>query len=298
MMLFQPYPTRSGFIFLSVAVVFGLMAIFLATLWPQQEDLFSIFRLLLSLLLVLAMTGLALYGALIAFKLHYHLNRNGVVIQWGVVQYLIPFESIKTIIPGKNLPAPKFKGVKLAGLQVGWGELAEYGPVKFHTTATVADSLLVVTAQQAYVISPRQPDSFIKAWQARQTLGPTQDWSAGVRRSWPLNVPLLADPFTWGLWGVAALVCLALFGYLSLRFPNLPRSLPIHFNALGHADRIADKSTLLLLPAAGAMALVFNAILGSLLYRREKVAAYLLWGSAIVIQLCLWMAVVTITGPK
>ena len=47
--------------------------------------------------------------------------------------------------------------------------------------------------------------------------------------------------------------------------------------------------------AAGAIVLGLNTLLGSLIYRREKVAAYLLWGSAIVMQIFLWLAVLTIT---
>jgi hypothetical protein len=296
-MIFQPYPTRSGLIFLGIAVFFGALAIFLARLLSQQSDWPVIFKLLVSLLLALAVMGLALYGTMIVFKLHYRLNRNGLVIQWGLARQIIPFENIKKLIPGKALPPPKFRGLNIAGLRLGWGELAEYGPLKFYTTARLAGSLLVVTPDQAYLISPDQPDNFIEAWQIRRRLGPTQDWSIEVRRSWPLNIPLLADPLTWWLWGLAALACFALFGYISLKLPELPPSLPIHFNTLGHSDRIADKSMLLMLPAAGAIGLVFNAVLGCLIYRRERVGAYLLWGVAIALQICLWVAMLTITAP-
>jgi uncharacterized membrane protein len=100
---------------------------------------------------------------------------------------------------------------------------------------------------------------------------------------------------TWGLLGAAAAVYLALIGYLSLIYADLPAALPIHFDALGQADRIAEKSTLLTLPAAGGIVLGLNAILGSFIYRWDTVAAYLLWGSAIVMQVFLWIAVLTIT---
>jgi uncharacterized membrane protein len=116
-----------------------------------------------------------------------------------------------------------------------------------------------------------------------------------MRRNWPLNIPLLVDPLTWWLLGTAALICLSLFGYLSLRYPELSPSLPIHFDNFGRADRIVDKLTLFTLPVTGATVWVINAFLGSLIYRREKVAAYLLWGSTVFMQLCLWVAVLTIT---
>ena len=296
-MTFRPYPTRSGFIFLGATVISAALTIYLATLIPQQESWANIFQLIIGLLVTLASTGLALYWATIAFKLQYHLNRNGLAIQWGLIQQRIPFNAIEKIIPGKNLPTiPNFRGVNIAGLQFGRAQLADYGPIKIQTTAPPADSLLIVTPNQSYLISPHAPDNFIRAWQARQTLGPTQQWSTGVQRSWPFNIPMLTDPLTWWLLGLAALIFLGHFGYLTLKFSDLPAVLPIHFNALGQADRIADKSDLLTLPAAGAIVLIFNTLLGGLFYGRDKMAAYLLWGSAIFLQLCLWVAVLTLTA--
>ena len=295
-MNFQPYPTRSGFVSLGIVLIAGAVAVLLIKLLPQQNNLPDIFKLLVGVLLISGAIGLALYWAVIAFKLHYYLSRNGLAIQWGLAQQLIPFESIEKIVPGKNLStSPKFRGLNIAGLRLGWGELTEYGQLKFHATATLAESLLVVTPHQTYVISPRQPDNFLRAWQARQPLGPTQAWPVGLRRSWPLSYPLLADPLTWRFSGLGALACFALLGYLCLIFPELPRSLPIHFDAFGVADRIADKSALFVLPAVGAAVLVINTLLGSLVYRWEKVAAYLLWGSALAMQICLWFAMLTLT---
>jgi hypothetical protein len=295
-MNFQPYPTRSGFVSLGVVMIACAAVVLLINLLPSQNNLSNIFKLVVGVLLVLVVMGLALYWAIVAFRLHYHLNRNGLAIQWGLAQLLIPFENIERVIPGKTLStSPKFRGLNLAGLRIGWGELAEFGQLKFLTTATVAESLLVVTPQQTYVISPRHPDHFLEAWQARQELGPTQQWAIGLRRSWPFSYPLLADPLAWWLFGLAALTCFALLGYLSVTFAELPRSLPIHFDAFGVADRIADKSALFMLPLAGAAALVVNTVLGSLVYRWEKVAAYLLWGSTAALQICLWVAILTLT---
>jgi uncharacterized membrane protein len=296
-MTFEPYPTRSGFVSLGVAIVFGAVAIFLLNSLLQQNDLFAAFQLFIGLLLALIITVSTLYWTIIAIKLRYYLDRNGVAIRWGLTQYFIPFEHIKSVVPGRGLPvSPKFWGLNIAGLRFGWSRLAEYGPLKFHTTASLADSLLIVASDYTYVISPFHPDQFLKAWQARQSLGPTHQWPTGVYRSWPLNTPLLVDSLAWWLLGLAGLVCLALFGYLAFVFPDLPASLPVHFNALGRTDRIADKSTLLILPTAGVIILVGNALLGELIYRQEKVAAYLLWGSAAMMQICLWVAVYTITA--
>jgi hypothetical protein len=295
-MTFQPYPTRSGFIFLGLALFLAALAFILTNLLLQQRQPPEIFMFLLSLLIVLAAITLVVYWTVIAFRLAYHLNRNGVAIQWGLGQQRIPFNLIKTIIPGKDIALPtQLRVLNIAGLRFGWGILPEYGPLKFRGAAPLSESLLIVTDKQTYVISPRHPNAFLKAWQLRQNLGPTQQWGEGMRRYWPFNIPLLADPLTWQLLGIAASLILALLGYICLNYPDFPPSLPIHFNSLGQADRIADKITLFVFPTVGALAWTLNLILGSLFYRQEKVAAYLLWGSTIVLKLCLWAAVLTIT---
>ncbi len=281
---------------LGIALIAGSATILLMWLAPQQPDWAGSFLLFVGFLVALAATGLAFYWAMIALKLHYQLTRNGLAIQWGLAQQRIPFNSIQAIIPGRDIPGlTKFRGLKLAGLQVGRAELVEYGPIKIRATAALNDSLLVVASDRSYLISPRQPEAFLRAWHLRQPLGPTQNWSADVVRSWPLNTPILTDSLTWGLLGAAAVIYLALIGYLSLIYAELPAVLPIHFDALGQADRIAEKSALLTLPAAGGIVLGLNALWGGLIYRWDKVAAYLLWGSAIVMQVFLWIAVLTIT---
>jgi hypothetical protein len=296
-MSFHPYPTRGGFISLAIAIIAGGISLTLANFLLQQNQPFAIFKFIIGLLIALGLTAIALHWTLIAFKLGYHLNRNGLGIQWGLGQQRIPFRAIETIVPGETVsPLPHFRGVNLGGLRFGWSKSAEYGSLKFRATAPLTQSLLIVTADEAYVISPNRPDSFLKAWQTRQGLGPTQQWTMQVHRQWPLNIRLLVDPLTWWLVAGSALLGLALFGYIALRYPELPQALPVHFDSLGRADRIANKVTLFILSAAGAIVWSMNAILGGLIYRREKVAAYLLWGVAIVVQLCLWVAVLTITS--
>lgn len=296
-MHFQPYPTRSGFIFLALALLAGLLAVLFINLLPRQSDLARLFMLSAGTLLTVLAMALAFYGAMLAFQLHYYLSRNGLVIRWGLAQQRIPLDTIQEIVPGHTLSAaPTFVGLNIAGLRLGWGQLADYGRIKFHTTAAWAESLLVVTPQQTYLISPNQPEQFLQAWQARQLLGPTQSWKAGRQWGWPFNYPILTDRLTWWLLGLAFLAGLALLGYLSTIFVQLPRSLPIHFDAFGLPDRIADKSSLLTLPSVGLAIWVLNGLLGVLVYRWEKVAAYLLWGSALALQVCLWVATLSLTS--
>lgn len=294
-MAFQPYPTRSGFVALGIAILSGIIITLLLDSLTRQHDLPNAFGLIAWLLLAVISFLMTLYWAIIAFNLRYHLDRNGLAIQWGPSRYLIPFNQIKTIIPGKNLSTlPTFRGVNLAGLRYGRGKLAEYGHLTFHTTTDFADSLIIVTPHHSYVISPDQPENFIKAWQLRQTIGPTQQWSMGLNRNRLLKTPLITDRLAQILLGISALLCFALLGYLAFVFSDLPTSLPIRFNDLGEPSRIVEKSVLVLFPAVGVAVMALNALLGTFVYTKENVAAYLLWGSTILVQMSLWIALLYI----
>lgn len=296
-MTFRPYPTRSGFFFIGLAFIVVTLAGWLLTRLGQQTDPFIDFWLVIGLLVLIGFTFGLLYLALVAFRLHYHLTRNGLTIQWGLKQYRIPLHSIEQIISGSELsPVLQSGGLNLLGLRWGRSELIGQGVVWLYTTAPLTESLLIVTDTQGYLISPDRPADFILAWQARRPLGPTQQWSPGVRRSWPLSSPLFSDSFLWGLMGLTGFTCLALFGYLFYLLPDLPPVLPLHFNTLGEPDRIAAKTTLLLLPTGGAITGVVNFLLGYTIYWWEKMAAYLLWGGALIMQFCLWGAILTIVG--
>jgi len=310
-MTFQSYPTRSGFIALLIAVLSGATVIYLFNVILQSNQkiladisvtlkldiVATIFILLVGCLLALIILVIAVYWIVITVKLTYYLDRNGLAIQWGLSQHRIPFNTIKTVTPGQDASnTAQFWEINFIGLRFGRGRANDDGPLKFRTTASLSDSLLVTTPNQTYVISPRQPERFLRAWQERQALGITQEWSTTVHRSWPLNSPLLADRLAWWFLGIAVLLWLALAGYLALNYVGLPASLPIHFNALGRADRITGKETLLILPAAGAMVWLVNALLGELIYHKDRLATYFLWAGALVMQLCLWVALRMIVG--
>lgn len=281
---------------LGIGIIAAVIAIYLAGIVITRGDLLGTFGLVMWLLLSLGICGVAAYWAAVAFKLAYYLDRNGLAIQWGPARYLIPFDKIEAVVPGQNIPPlSSTKVVNLAGLRFGWGESHEYGLIKFHATTATANSLLIVTSHLTYVISPRQPQQFIKAWQNRQSLGPTQSWRLGLQPHWLWTASILSDQWGWVFLGLTISLCLGLFGYLSYIFPELPLNLPVHFNALGQPDRITGKSALLLLPTAGVIVLGFNVFLSSILYHREKLAAYLLWGSTILVQVCLWIALLTLT---
>jgi uncharacterized membrane protein len=109
---------------------------------------------------------------------------------------------------------------------------------------------------------------------------------------------VVRDRYLWALVIVALIVNLGLFAYLILEFsrvpPTLPPLVPLHFDASGEPDRIEPRTALFSLPQIGLIVILGNLALGALMYRREPLATYLLAGTAIVIQLLLWLATIQI----
>ncbi len=121
--------------------------------------------------------------------------------------------------------------------------------------------------------------------------------------NWQQQIPpgvllVLRDRYLWALVIVALVVNLGLFGYLIFEFsrvpPALPPLVPLHFDVNGDPDRIESRDALFSLAQIGLIVIIGNLGLGALMYRRERLAAYLLAATATVIQLLLWFAAIQI----
>jgi hypothetical protein len=121
--------------------------------------------------------------------------------------------------------------------------------------------------------------------------------------SWQSHIPpslqlAFRDGFLWALVIIALVVNLGLFAYLLFEFTRVPAILPplvpLHFDINGDPDRIESRDALFTLAQIGLIVIIGNLGLGMLMYRRERLAAYLLTATAIVIQLLLWFAAIQI----
>ncbi len=130
-------------------------------------------------------------------------------------------------------------------------------------------------------------------------------WADRLRlpSNWQQQIPpgvllILRDRYLWALVIVALVVNLGLFGYLIFEFsrvpPALPPLVPLHFDVNGDPDRIESRDALFSLAQIGLIVIIGNLGLGALMYRRERLAAYLLAATATVIQLLLWFAAIQI----
>ena len=272
---------------LLVLAVDGLM------IWGMSElgislPAFLLFLLFMGSFFVLALLGYWAYGL---FSSSFHVDRNALVVRWGATTQVVPMGSVTGVLDGAQAKGvTHFRGALWPGLRVGYGEIEEIGPTLFFATGALQDQIILTTSVLSYALSPADKDTFIEAVRQRLSMGPTQAVEQVSRQPMFLTLDFWHDRLGLALLISAAVLLIALFGYLSFRYPALAESQPLHFDANGAPDRWGTRLQVFTLPFIGLLALVANSGLGFLLYRRERTAAYLLWSGAIGVQLLVWGA--------
>jgi hypothetical protein len=257
---------------------------------------FLSFGMGLAVLFSVPLLGYLIYQTVSCLTLRYHLDRNGIVVRWGGVEQVIPILDIQRIVAGREIGGPivRRRGVRWPGHERGEGMVPGIGRTRFLATRGLEHQLLVVAPGLAFGISPRDLGEFLKAFESRQELGPNRLLEQEVRRAPWFTWKVWTDQTAWLLLGAAVAINLALFGYISARFPGLDAQLPLHFNNEGMVDRIGTKGELFALPIIGLIILGTNLFLGLALYKREQAGSYLLWGAAAAAQALFWLAIFSI----
>lgn len=241
--------------------------------------LYAVAALLLALGLAFA------YWTYCCATLRYTVDRNGIVIRWGDVRQVVPMGKIERIVPGREAPAPRLRGLSWFGHHAGTGEVDGLGRVICYSTHASPDELLyVVTPEATYALSVHDHVAFGDALQTQQRLGSLIALPQGVQRS-----ALAAQAFwldrvaqTMAVAAVAGFFLMAF--YVFREYPGLPHSLELPFPALSGVIRVGSKDELLGLPLAGAGLLLLNLALGFVLHSWERMVGYLLFGAALVAQ--------------
>jgi len=277
-------------------VIIGVEVFLVRSMIGQPPGL-NLYVVALLFVLSLPLLVLWLYWYYGLATLRYTMDRDALVIACGASRYVVPMDAIRRVVPGNEVEIAKgFQGVGWPGYLMGSLRLKDLGLVLVASTEPLHRQLVVVTDRLCYGVSPRQPGQFLADLAARQALGPLHAVEQAVEHVSIAAAPVWRDRWFWALVLLAFVANAALFGVIALRYPALPERLPLHFDAQGLVDRVGFKSGLIVVPTIGALSLAANGVLGTVLYGRERLAAYLLVGMAVVLQVVLWVAALGILG--
>ena len=238
-----------------------------------------------------ALVGLIAYWVYGLTSSSYELDRNALVIHWGPSQQVIPLGDIERVFTGDEMAGrAHFHGAGWPGHWVGFGEIEDGDATLFYATEPPRKQIFVATPGLVYGISPADAEAFLASLQKRVEMGPTQGVEQSSRRPSILEWGLWQDRLGLALIGAGAVALVGLLGLLSYRFQALPLLIPLHFSAWGAPLRLGPRADIFVIPLIGLVALLVNGALGGLLYRRDRVASYLLWGGALLVQLLTWIA--------
>jgi len=243
-------------------------------------------------LLATVQMGYWLWGLLNA---QYTMDRNALVIRWGQIEHQIPMVGVRAVLSGAEISDLRMRpGVRWPGHFVGYGETADLGPILFYATEPLEQQVVVQTDGMAYAISPVDLEAFLLAFRERLEMGPTQEVEESSQRPAVLDWPIWEDHFALYNLGGSALLLLLLLGLLSWRYPYLPSEIALRLGPQGQALLMASSGRIFYLMLLGIIFLLINSTLGLLLYRRERMVAYFLWGGLLALQGGLWVAVISI----
>ncbi|MFW6115560.1 MAG: PH domain-containing protein [Chloroflexota bacterium] len=274
-----------SFITLANAALIGIAA--------TQPITFGTFVVGVSVLFGFLLVGLIAYWVYGLAGGSYTLDRNALTIQWGTSKQVIPTNEIERVFTGDEVEGGiRFYGGGWPGHWVGYGEIRGAGETLFYATDPPRQQIFVATPGLVYGISPAEREAFLESLHKRMQMGPTQPVDPASRRPAILEWSIWRDPLALILLAAGALAFAALLGYVCFRFPSLPVLVPLRFGASGSPSRLGPRAEIFLIPLIGLVTLLINGPLGGLLYRRDRVASYLLWAGSILVQLLVWGAAV------
>jgi hypothetical protein len=291
-LIFYP-PHRRGLVIQILGILISL-AVGVVSLWQASQAPIGLQFLLylLPVLLALVLIPLIGYRAYALWRASYTLQRDGILINWGLREEIIPMDVIDWVSPSQQLdqklPLPR---LRWPGAVLGVRHLSDGSRVEY-LSAQSSPTILISTAERIYVISPATPEEFVDAYHRFAELGSLTPlaghsvYPANILRlvwaSLPARIMLLS-----GLTASAIL-----FVYVILNVPAR-EAISLGFNSTGTPSEKGPAVYLLLLPILNGIFYFSETLLGLYFFRSEekKSLAYVLWGSALFTALLFLMAV-------
>jgi hypothetical protein len=295
-----PPPKRSGLTIHSLIIIVLAVIAIIGFINLALTDVGPAFLVSLLIALVAFMPiPFFVYRAYSLRQADYYLDRNSLSISWGLRVEEIPLSNIEFIRSVDDLTYPiALPPFPIPGGLLGTRRHPDLGAVEF--LASDSKKLLIVaTAKRVFIISPEDPAGFAQTFARNTELGSitpsdaksvypsfvvTQAWESGLARY---------------LWFSTLFLNIGLFIWASLIIPSTPFvQLGPQFN--GSALETVPSTQLILFPVISLLLSVAGWIAGLYFYRwdKERVLAFIVWGSSTFASLLFLLAVLfIITTP-
>ncbi len=286
-----PPPKRTGLIVhsailivLTIITIIGFINLSNAQVGPT-----FLISLLVSIIAFIPIPLFA-YRAYSLWRADYFIDRDSLAIHWGLRVEDIPLNDIEWIRPADDLTNPlKLPSFTFTGGYLGTIRHPDLSTVEF----LASDSkklLLIATAKRIFVISPDDPSALAQTFARATELGSlapaeaksvypsfvfTQAWSNNLVRYF---------------WLVTLLLNIGLFIWASLIIPSTAQV------TLGQATESVPSSQLIILPVVSLLLSIAGWVAGLYFYRweRERILAFIVWGSGALTNLLFLLAVLQI----
>ncbi len=295
-----PPPKRNGLMIHGIIILVLAVIAIIGFINLTQVDAGPAF--LVSLLIALvSFTPIPffVYRAYSLRQADYYLDRDSLAISWGLRVEDIPLSDIEFIRSVDDLTHPlTLPALPIPGGLLGTRRHPDLGSVEFLASDSTK-LLIVATAKRVFIISPEDPAGLAQTFARATELGSTTPTEAKsvypsfvVTQAWQSGLARY-------LWLSGLFLNIGLFIWASLIIPSTP------FVALGpqfagRALETVPSSQLIIFPLASLLLSITGWIAGLYFYRweKERVLAFIVWGSSTFTSLLFLLAVLfIITTP-
>ena len=292
-MFYQP-PRALG-LMVGAALIAWSVGVAALLLLGTLEQPFGLLTLGTSIVIAicLGIAGVFAYWTYSLATLSYSLDRNGLVIRWGITRQIIPLNAIERLVPGTAVGVPPVQGVSWMGYHIGRAEIQRIGDVLFYSTHQTPEQVLyVMTTERNFAISVPDPAAFARQIQVRQDLGPTAEVSHHVERSLSSMQGFWGDPFGTLLALGAILLCAGMWLVLAMQYGGLAQTVHVFFppSEIAPLSEMNAKQVLIDVPRAGTIVLAMDLVAGVLMYGWDRNVARLLLAAGILMQVAFLIA--------
>ena len=283
---FKPLRQR-GFILHFGALLLNLAAVGFLILQAvvQQERRFFILYLIAGVIVFLPIPVVA-YRLFALLRSHYIVDREGIGIQWGLREEVIPMANIEWVRLASDLafdlPLPPFS---VQGAVLGARFQRDLGHIEY-IASDATNLLLIATRNRVYAISPKDLRGFQNAFTYSAELGSIVPISVLSSSGNFLVSALFKDKVSRLLILLGVFLCIGLLIATSFIIP-LRENIPLGFNPIGQSTEGSPSERLLLLPVLSLLMLVLDISLGAYLYRKAgfRIASYLAFAASLIMPL-------------